>query len=182
MSIVNLSRPNHPLSLPSPNHNPRSICLQYSTSSDTQENSCDPDSLTYQCVCSNGVTPNVTQYTLTLPYYVCTTWQSQCISNCGSNNTCSFNCQQEAQCGATDPVKANSSLLTSTTSAGGSATGAGVTTSGGQTLYSGLAGSSSTSAGGAASFGPGGAALKAGQTFGVLGLAALLFGGFAVLL
>ncbi|KAH8682437.1 hypothetical protein BX600DRAFT_430318 [Xylariales sp. PMI_506] len=101
-------------------------------------NTCDPTTLTYGCVCSNSMQPNVSQYTLTIPYFTCTEWTNQCVTACGSNNDCSSSCRQDHPCGATDPPKTN----TTTTATTASATGSSSTSS--ATIYNGLAGTSST--------------------------------------
>ncbi|KAF2013342.1 hypothetical protein BU24DRAFT_350530 [Aaosphaeria arxii CBS 175.79] len=91
------------------------ICLQQPgvTSQDTIENECDPEALTYSCVCENNVRPNITEYSQTLPYWICTTWQNQCVANCGlGNNECSNSCRADHPCGAQTPKPANSSLAT----------------------------------------------------------------------
>jgi len=49
----------------------------------------------------------VTEYTLTLPYFVCTEWGTQCVKNCGSNNACASSCRQDHPCGALSPQRVN---------------------------------------------------------------------------
>ncbi|KAK5124208.1 hypothetical protein LTR85_001911 [Meristemomyces frigidus] len=169
------------------------ICAQTSANSEnTEANSCDPTTLTYSCVCSNGLSPNLTEFSQTLPYYVCSEWGNQCVANCAGDNTCASNCRSQHPCGAQNPVRQNTSTLSSTMSKTATTLPAGATTSGGQTVYTGFGGSAASStgssgqasaaasAGGAASIRV--AALNAGQTFGLLGLAGALFGGFAILL
>ncbi|EGX43988.1 hypothetical protein AOL_s00210g149 [Orbilia oligospora ATCC 24927] len=51
----------------------------------TSVNSCDRDTLEYECICSDGSTPDLSQYALTLPYFVCQEVRSRCIAN-GANN------------------------------------------------------------------------------------------------
>ncbi|KAG9938549.1 hypothetical protein KCV05_g97, partial [Aureobasidium melanogenum] len=64
------------------------ICLQTAAnSSDTIENDCDPDTLDYSCICANNVAPNASEYSQTIPYYICTEWGTECISGCGGNTT-----------------------------------------------------------------------------------------------
>lgn len=93
------------------------ICLQTSAhSSQTRENDCVAKTLTYSCVCSNGISPNVSQYSLTLPYYICQEWGNQCVAACGQDNACSSACREDHPCGAQDPRKYNGT----TTSAAGS--------------------------------------------------------------
>ncbi|TKA28141.1 hypothetical protein B0A50_04112 [Salinomyces thailandicus] len=185
------------------------ICTQTTpnASPDTQANTCDPDLLTYACICSNGLSPNLTQYSQTLPFFTCQEWGNQCVSNCGGDNTCASDCRSNNPCGALDPVRVNtstasSSMMSMTVSVSASGTGsaggqAGATTGGdGGVVYTGLGGDSAasstasgSSSGGAATSvfqgaAPGlrAAALGMGQTFGALGVMGLLFGGFAVLL
>ncbi|KAJ4394026.1 hypothetical protein N0V93_003243 [Gnomoniopsis smithogilvyi] len=99
-------------------------------------NTCNATSLTYGCLCSDGKTPNASEYSLTLPYFVCVEYVSQCVAACDSNSTCQGACQQDHPCGATDPVtnKVNSTATASSTSTS--------STSGGDTVYTGLDGKS----------------------------------------
>lgn len=85
------------------------ICLQTSAhSSITRENDCVAKTLTYSCVCSNGITPNVSQYSLTLPYYICQEWGNQCVTACGQDNSCASACREDHPCGAQNPKTVNS--------------------------------------------------------------------------
>ncbi|KAF2154639.1 hypothetical protein K461DRAFT_202830, partial [Myriangium duriaei CBS 260.36] len=96
------------------------ICLQYANSTGAEVNNCDPKALAYECLCSNGVTPNASEYSQTLPYYVCTEWGTQCVAGCGQDNTCSDECRADHPCGAQDPKKVN---LTTTSATAASSTG-----------------------------------------------------------
>jgi hypothetical protein len=58
----------------------------------TDENECDSDKLTYTCVCENGIVPNITQYSQTLPFFICQAWGTQCVKNCNGDNTCQSAC------------------------------------------------------------------------------------------
>ncbi|KAK5109787.1 hypothetical protein LTR62_006520 [Meristemomyces frigidus] len=182
------------------------ICLQTNTEANTIANSCDPTTLAWSCVCANGISPNVTQFSQTVPFFECQEWGTQCVSNCGTGNTaCQSACQQDHPCGAQNPVRQNtstlSSTMSSTASGSGAASSAGTSTtggSGGQSVYSGFGGAAASSTGGSAAQSTGSgssaatskagaaslhaAALNVGQTFGVLGLVGAMFGGFAVLL
>lgn len=165
------------------------------------DNSCDSDALTYSCECGDGLRPNVTQFTQTLPYFICTEWGNQCVTNCNGDNTCASACRQDHPCGAQDPQKPNSSTISSTmsstASASRTASEAGATTdSSGGTIYEGFGGASSTGGSdqaeesssssdddaAAADSGAGRASLEFGHTFGVLALAGAFFGGFALVL
>jgi hypothetical protein len=174
------------------------ICLQPPSETATlNDNSCDPDTLTFSCVCGDGLSPNVTQYTQTLPYFICSEWGNQCVTGCNGDNTCSSACRQDHPCGAQDPIRPNSSTITSTMSSSSSRTAseAGATTDGsGGTVYSGFGGgasatgdsssaSESSASSQAADSGVGRASASSfGQTFGLLALAGAFFGGFALVL
>ncbi|KAI1497064.1 hypothetical protein F5X99DRAFT_398211 [Biscogniauxia marginata] len=110
------------------------ICQQYPPGG-TEINDCDPETLTYGCVCENGQQPNVSEYSLTLPYFVCQEWGNQCVTACGQDNTCSSACRQDHPCGALNPSRPNT-----TTSATSSATESATATDS-NAVYTGLAGS-----------------------------------------
>ena len=62
------------------------------------------EALTYGCICGNGKQPNMTQYTLTLPYHTCTEHGTQCVNNCPAHdNECARACREDNPCGAQDP-------------------------------------------------------------------------------
>ncbi|KAK9477839.1 hypothetical protein V1514DRAFT_332644 [Lipomyces japonicus] len=82
------------------------ICLDQGYG--TINNLCYPDNLYYTCICGNGLSPNLTEYSLTIPYFVCTEEVLLCVKNCGSDNDCSSKCQGGKICGATNPKQANS--------------------------------------------------------------------------
>lgn len=44
-------------------------------------------------MCSNNVSPNVSEYSQTIPYYICTEWGNNCVKNCGNVNTCQDACR-----------------------------------------------------------------------------------------
>lgn len=167
------------------------ICSQTTPSQSlgTLANDCDDDSLTYACVCENGLSPNVSEYSQTLPYYLCQEWGNQCVSNCDGNSQCQGACRDDHPCGAQSPTRQNTSTLTSTimsttTAAGGAAT----TDASGETIYSGFGGGAQATNTGGSGGGESAAthirvwALSAGQTFGTLAVVAGFVGGFAVLL
>ncbi|EMC94975.1 hypothetical protein BAUCODRAFT_34973 [Baudoinia panamericana UAMH 10762] len=177
------------------------ICSQTSANSAaTLANTCDWMSLTYACVCANGLSPNVSEYTQTMPYFVCTEWGNQCSSNCGSNNQCASDCRSQHPCGAQNPTRVNTSTISTSTTMSGSAArslgGSSATTTGGQsgTVYTGLVGASSTASSGGSAAAAASAsqragaesihatALNVGRTFGLLGVAGVIAGGFAVFL
>lgn len=91
------------------------ICLQTSTGAPLV-NECDPDTLFYGCLCSDNKQPNMTEYTLTLPYHMCTRWGSNCVAACGSNNKCAAACREDHPCGASDPTRVNTTSSSTTSS------------------------------------------------------------------
>jgi hypothetical protein len=82
----------------------------------TLVNECDPKVLRYGCLCGNNQQPNMSEYTLTLPYWTCTEWVNQCQQDCGAhNNDCWAGCAQDHPCGATNPTRVNYTTVTSST-------------------------------------------------------------------
>lgn len=119
------------------------ICAQ-NTDGKPLTNTCDPATLTYGCVCSNGLQPNVSEYSLTLPYYVCQEWGNQCVKGCGQgNNGCADACRSDHPCGAQNPSRVTSTSSSSTPTS----TGAAQTNQ----VYSGFGGSDSSSGSGSGS-------------------------------
>ncbi|KAK4231819.1 hypothetical protein QBC38DRAFT_205278 [Podospora fimiseda] len=146
------------------------ICLQTSTGAPLI-NDCDPKELRYGCLCSDNKQPNMTEYTLTLPYHVCTAWGTQCVASCGSDNLCSAACREEHPCGAQSPPGVNS-----TTSSTMSATATPTATNSGPAA--GFADGSENNNGKGKSAG----ALTFGSVSQIGVVAVGLFAGFAVLL
>ncbi|KAI9899342.1 hypothetical protein N3K66_005803 [Trichothecium roseum] len=72
----------------------------------TDENECDAETLQYQCVCGDNKTPNMSEYSLTIPYFVCREWGNQCVTDC-SDDTCRSACREDNPCGALNPTRAN---------------------------------------------------------------------------
>ncbi|KAI5864791.1 hypothetical protein GGS23DRAFT_463707 [Durotheca rogersii] len=115
------------------------ICQQ-TTSEPTLVNDCDAQTLRYGCVCGDGKQPNVSEYSLTLPYFVCTEWGSQCVTACGQDNACSSSCRENNPCGARNPTRANQ-----TSSSVPSATSSTAEPSDENTIFNGLDGSQQNS-------------------------------------
>ncbi|KAK3903048.1 hypothetical protein C8A05DRAFT_14964 [Staphylotrichum tortipilum] len=148
------------------------ICLQTTTGKPTV-NTCDAETLTYGCVCSDNKQPNISEYTLTLPYHVCTEWGTQCVTSCGSNNQCSSDCREKHPCGAQSPTRVNE---TTSTSATASATASPSSTN---QVFDGL---SDGNQNGNSNTKNAAGALRFGDSFGLVVVAGGLFAGFAVLL
>jgi hypothetical protein len=88
------------------------------------DTSCLKETLQYGCLCGDNKQPNVSEYSLTIPYFVCQEWGTQCVAKC-STNTCKAACREEHPCGALDPTPAN---ITSSTTTTASATASATTT------------------------------------------------------
>ncbi|KAF1840385.1 uncharacterized protein K460DRAFT_371579 [Cucurbitaria berberidis CBS 394.84] len=150
------------------------ICLQQPdvTSMTTTENDCDPNTLTYSCVCEKDITPNITQYSQTLPFFICQEWGNQCVAGCNGVNTCESDCRSKHPCGAQKPFLGNASL-SSTMSSTQSPTGS----SSSKIPITGFGGATGTNTAGAvpAAFVPG-VGLSIAAVFGSA------FLGFAILL
>ena len=123
-------------------------------------------------MCGNEQRVNASEYTLSLPYFICQEWGNQCVAAC-NDNLCQSNCRQNHPCGAQDPKRANKTLSTASASASASSTG------GPDVIYTGTPGSGSSGSG-SASKGTG-AALEVGRAYGVVMVMSGLFAGFALL-
>ncbi|KAH9840449.1 hypothetical protein Tdes44962_MAKER01649 [Teratosphaeria destructans] len=182
------------------------LCSQYDVGQEAQTNNCNPDTLTYTCVCKNNIVPSASEFTLTLDYFVCQTWGQQCKEACNSVEACNVKCVEDMKCGAQNPRGANQSRpMNSATSAAAAvvSSAAAATTPGsaGATPHSGVAhasgngtrsssGSGSATATGSHNATSTGSAARVqlgvdafvGQTLGVVGLAGAFVAGFALLL
>jgi len=143
----------------------------------TDANTCDPTTLVYSCICSNGLSPNSSQYSQTIPYFECTEYNSQCVSACNGDSACQSACVQDHPCGAQSPIRVNTSTIT-TMRATSTPTAAASTV-----VYSGF-GNSATATATAASKSSNGAAhmaLKIGEMYGLGILAAGISLGLAIM-
>lgn len=161
------------------------LCLQLpGESSTTSTNKCDAASLTYQCVCGNGLSPNASEYSQTLPFFICSEYGNQCVKNCYAGNTqCQSDCRNNNRCGAQDPTRVN---VTSSSSIAATATGASATASG-DVVHSGFGSSAdaSTTTGSSSSDNKkSGAdmALGLGRSYGLAVVFTGVFAGFALVL
>ncbi|TGJ87783.1 hypothetical protein E0Z10_g909 [Xylaria hypoxylon] len=111
------------------------IICQQSPPGGYEVNDCDPLTLTYGCVCENGMSPNLSEYSLTLPFFICQEWGNQCVTDCGSDTSCASDCRQKHPCGALNPTRVNTTKSSSTGTP--TETGAAATSSAGQ-IYNGL--------------------------------------------
>lgn len=142
------------------------------------------ETLDYSCVCSSGQSPNSTEYSQTIPYFVCTAYNTQCQANCNGDSTCQAACVQDHPCGAQEPRRYNTT--SSATGATATATGTATTSGGGDVLYTGFGTGSASVATGGTSAGSVGVMRpflsEFGQVYGLFMVAAGLAGGFAVVL
>jgi hypothetical protein len=125
------------------------------------------ESLTYGCLCGNNMQPNLSEYSLSLPYFVCTQWVIQCKDACPSDS-CKSDCQQKHLCGAQNPSKPNA-----TKTAGAKTTSSTVSPN---TIYTDSPGGNTGDGKKAA-----GVALEVGRTYGLAIVLTGLFAGFALL-
>ncbi|KAK7404001.1 hypothetical protein QQX98_010228 [Neonectria punicea] len=155
------------------------ICQQTGDGT-TKVNECDPKSLTYGCICGNNKQPNVSEYSLSLPYFVCQEWGNQCVTDCAGDNRCSSACRQDHPCGAQDPKKYNT---TSTAKATGAAATASATDDA-DTVYTDVDGGDDSDSGSDSSNDDesgSAAALEAGRKWGLAMVMGSMFVGFALL-
>lgn len=161
------------------------ICLQLpGTSGQPKANTCDPTSLAYSCICSNGQQPNSSQYSQTIPYYECTQSATNCVNKCEQTDTsCQSACRSDNPCGAQHPIRLNTSTISTmaatTTSGGGVASSA--SNSAGNT-FTGFGGSSTASSKSVAPARIQGLALGLGGKYGLLVVLGGMMGGFMFML
>ncbi|OBT70139.1 hypothetical protein VE03_00575 [Pseudogymnoascus sp. 23342-1-I1] len=152
------------------------LCTQYPGGSmTTAANDCDAETLTYDCTCGNGLSPNMTEYSLTIPFHICIEWGQQCVANCGGVNTCQAACTEDHPCGAQDPSRGNATATTTS--------GAPAATSTAAVAHDGFGtDSSSTTTGGTTAATPNAAlaALDVGRSFGLSIVFAGIFAAFGL--
>jgi hypothetical protein len=156
------------------------ICGQTSKG-DTKVNECNPKTLTYGCICGDGKQPNVSEYSLTLPFYVCQEWGNQCVTDCGGSASCASDCRENNPCGAEDPKKYNT---TSTATGTGAVKATASATDDGTTVYTDTPGSENNdddSDSAASTKTNGAAVIEVGRTWGLTIVLSTIFAGFAML-
>ncbi|OJJ46077.1 hypothetical protein ASPZODRAFT_133057 [Penicilliopsis zonata CBS 506.65] len=160
------------------------LCLQIpGTKSTTQQNSCDPKTLVYSCVCSNGVSPNASQYSETIPYFECTESNNQCVDNCQGDSSCQSACRQDNPCGAQNPTRVNVTTTkggkTATATDGSSGTGSAAT----DVVYTGIGtGAVTVTSDAKAGLAVRGVSFEAGHLYGLVAVVSGFLAGMAVLL
>ncbi|KGO77520.1 hypothetical protein PITC_037640 [Penicillium italicum] len=94
----------------------------------TKLNACDPSTLKFSCVCSDGTTPDVTPYAQTVPFFVCQDTYIQCVASHPNDAEGQRACKKAAVCGSknasevTTTSTASSTTMSSTTLALATAT------------------------------------------------------------
>jgi len=154
------------------------ICLQV-PGGDGQPlaNDCDADVLGFHCICSNGLAPNASEYSQTLPYFICSEINNVCVANCVGDSRCQFECRENNPCGAQSPRPPNSSTI-STMSATASSTSA---ASG--VVFTGLGDGSAKQGNPSGGAAPGRVTMiEIGQVYSLGLIVAGFFAGFAILL
>jgi hypothetical protein len=99
------------------------ICQDQENGADAVVNDCDPDSFYFQCTCDNGESPNLDEYSQTMPYFLCTQWVQDCRADCGSDNSCASDCTENHPCGARNPSAPNATTSATSSAPASSATG-----------------------------------------------------------
>ncbi|KAM5446187.1 hypothetical protein MaudCBS49596_006740 [Microsporum audouinii] len=154
------------------------ICLQLPGTTETPAaNDCDPSNLTFDCTCSNGKMPNATEYSQTIPYFICTESNNICVKNCNGNHACQSACREDHPCGAQNPGRPNTTATPTTTASQTSSTSA---SSG--AVYTGFGDGSTSSDTPKKGMAGHQALLNAGQLYGMAVVATGFLAGFAVLL
>lgn len=156
------------------------LCLQLpGASSTTESNTCNPADLTYECICGNGMTPNASEYSQTLPYFLCTEYGNQCVAGCAGNTACQSACRNDHPCGAQNPTRVNATTTTSTSTtlpAGATSGTAGI-------VYNGIGGAAATTTAASSTKNSGSdSAIDLGRSYGLVVVFAGLFAGFALVM
>lgn len=135
------------------------------------------DTLDYSCICNGGQSPNASEYSQTIPYFLCTERNNQCVANCegvANKLSCQSDCRENNPCGAQNPTRVTLTATESTPNptASESSTKTDV-------VYDGFGEDSATDDDGS---GAGRLALEIGQVYGMGIMVAGFIGGFALLL
>lgn len=157
------------------------LCLQNPKVQDasTASNECDPANLQYSCICSNGIQPDIGNFSQTIPFFLCQEFGNQCVNACGTGNTpCQSACRTDNPCGAQNPTRVN---ITTSSSVVATATD-GSTATAGPAIYTGLGESSSSSSKSSDKDSGSNAVLAMGHSYGLAVVLAGLFTGFAMVL
>jgi hypothetical protein len=136
--------------------------------------------LMYGCLCGNNQQPNLTEYTLTMPFFTCQEWGNQCATKCGSDNACVSSCRQDHPCGALDPPKNNTANTTST-SASGTATATATATTTSNQVFGGFGSSATASTVAQGGSNLASSSMELGAAYSMTIVFGAMFAGFALL-
>lgn len=157
------------------------LCLQLpGNSATTEENDCDPNTLTYDCICGNGLTPNASEYSQTLPYFLCTEYGDECVAGCNGDTACQSACRDDHPCGAQNPTLVNVTSTSSTATA--TTLPAGATSNSAGVVYTGIGGATTTGTSSSTTKSSAQHALDLGRSYGLVVMFAGLFAGFALVM
>ncbi|KAJ5936346.1 hypothetical protein N7454_004981 [Penicillium verhagenii] len=86
---------------------------------DTKQNTCDPATLNFSCICADGKTADSTPYIQTVPFYVCEANYGQCVDAHPNDSMGQEKCKKAAKCGdknatSTSTTTSSSRIATST--------------------------------------------------------------------
>lgn len=113
--------------------------------------------------------PNASEFSQTIPYFLCTDRNNLCVVNCEGDSACQSSCRQDNPCGAQDPTRVT--LTTSLSTASATASSDEI-----------KGNSDDKNEGDDGGSGAGRLALEIGQVYGVGVMVAGFVGGFALLL
>lgn len=117
--------------------------------------------LAYICLCDNGLTPNASEYSQTVPFYECTEAANQCVNRCPrGDSACQSQCRTASPCGAQNPTRVNTSTISSTMSAT-STGGGGAAATDASAIYTGFGAASTTGSDSGSDSGSGGSSSNA---------------------
>ncbi|KAJ5728665.1 uncharacterized protein N7483_003173 [Penicillium malachiteum] len=81
----------------------------------TKQNTCDPTTLKFSCVCADGSSADVTPFLQTVPFYVCEANYGQCVDAHPDDSVGQEACKKAAKCGTKNATAL--AMSSSTTSA-----------------------------------------------------------------
>jgi hypothetical protein len=128
----------------------------------------------------NGMSPNASEFSQTIPYFQCQVYGTQCVASCNGDSTCQGACREDNPCGAQDPTRVNvtstSSAMASTTLPAGASSGtAGV-------VYTGLGGVATPTTSADDTKHNSASAIEFGRSYGLVAVFTGLFAGFALVM
>ncbi|KAJ5166620.1 uncharacterized protein N7482_005401 [Penicillium canariense] len=83
----------------------------------TRQNTCEPSTLNFNCICADGSTPDVSPYIQTVPFYVCEESYGQCIASHPNDIQGQRACKKAATCGSKNASAEDTTMSSSTTAA-----------------------------------------------------------------